>query len=659
MKISEVHIERWRNLRELHYEVPPEATLISLVGSNGTGKTSFLELLSFAAAQFGLAAGARPQQRQSPPADSTFRVVLTVAPEIDIPSDLITAHLGQQGHEAFGQWDRTLTLWRFSHVPSEPPPGYPAATAGEIVLANGVPAPQARAAAVVVTQAFHQRLELNHLFLDAERSYGPVEIRDEQILAASREDPEAPGVARQRAVSATAGMYQEWQRNALGLEHRHNNEFGQAHREAQARGEPGPEWEDPWTEYRDAVRSILPHLEFSRPDQAAKTLVFRAGDQEVAYHDLSGGEREVAFLTGQLLRFRLERGLLLLDEPELHLNAELLERWLAWASRSVTDGQVWVGTHSLEAVEVAGPQNALVFERDNDGLVRKLNPLANRPVMSTLAGALGAPAFSLDRQRFILIEGERPSNERKRFAALAPGLENLFLEAGNCAQVVSKLALIAQLASESDRLHVGGVIDKDHWDTRQRQRFREQAPVHVLGVHEVENFALIPEALAVLADRNGHPPEHAFEALRQASDRLAGFWIAQRAAVRHDIDLGPEVRAKAGTLDWEAVDADRGAVAEDLSDAADLADQEIRPKVREWVAKAIEQYASLREADNLWAECSGKQVVGTVAPLVGVAGPEALERQVLKLLADGMIAPPPELAALREYVSGLSALGPN
>ena len=38
----------------------------------------------------------------------------------------------------------------------------------------------------------------------------------------------------------TASMYQEWLRDALGLEHRHDAEFAHAHREASRRGAHGP-----------------------------------------------------------------------------------------------------------------------------------------------------------------------------------------------------------------------------------------------------------------------------------------------------------------------------------------------------------------------------------------------------------------------------------
>jgi hypothetical protein len=514
--------------------------------------------------------------------------------------------------------------------------------------------PHARPFGSAVVNSIASKQELNHLFLDAERSYQAVAVEDQQILASSREDPQEPGIIRQRSAANSQGMYAEWIRSMLGLEHRYAAEFSREHRIAHEAGVAGPAYEDPWREFREAISHVMPHLAFDRADQDLRTLVFTVGGAKVPYHELSGGEREIAFLIGQLIRFRLRRGLLLLDEPELHLNAELLERWLAWAAGK-SEGQIWIATHSLEALEVAGPANAYVLERSADGLVHEASPLAKRPIMSTLAGALGAPAFSLDRQRFILIEGERPGRERNRFAALCPGDDYLFLEAGNCHQVITKVALVSELARETDRIRIGGVVDRDHRDACEQTRFAQEAPVHVLGVQEIENFLLLPQALELLALENGDTQESAAVFLRDASDRFAGLWIVQHAAIRHKIDLGAALRGRAGNLKWSDFAGSEPERAAELAALADLPDDSIRPKVREWLAAAISSYGNAREQEDLWKLCSGKQVAGEIAPRLGLAGTDALERRVLKLIGDEVVAVPGELVALRGYVAGLAA----
>jgi hypothetical protein len=95
-------------------------------------------------------------------------------------------------------------------------------------------------------------------------------------------------------------------------------------------------------------------------------------------------------------------------------------------------------------------------------------------------------------------------------------------------------------------------------------------------------------------------------------------------------------------------------VAQELSDLADLGDESIRPQVRKWLTSAIDQYDTERDAEGLWTSCSGKQVIGPVASMLGISGPDALERQVLQLLAEGEITIPTPLDELRQYVSELS-----
>lgn len=211
------------------------------------------------------------------------------------------------------------------------------------------------------------------------------------------------------------------------------------------------------------------------------------------------------------------------------------------------------------------------------------------------------------------------------------------------------------MANETDRLHVGGVVDGDHRDARQKRRIEAQAPLHILGVHEIENFFLIPEAIEILAERNGDRRGKGRDALRDVCDHFAGHWIVQRASLRHDIDLGTAVRTRAAMLSWEQIVSKSEAVVNELGNSADLSDETIRPQVRSWIKTAVDQYTSVRESEALWAQCSGKQVLATVPPLLGLTGADAIERQVFTLLDEQEIPIPPALSALRQYVSAISA----
>lgn len=175
------------------------------------------------------------------------------------------------------------------------------------------------------------------------------------------------------------------------------------------------------------------YIAFVGVDLDRRTVLFDTAGIELAFAKLSGGEREIAFIVGQIERFHLRRGLLLIDEPELHLNPDLLRNWLTFLRDTIEDGQVWAATHALEAAEVAGPDSSFVLERDPETrTVTSASSLRTRPVLSALATAVGAPAFSLYRRRFVYVEGDRETGERERFFRICGGMKvNRFIEGGS------------------------------------------------------------------------------------------------------------------------------------------------------------------------------------------------------------------------------------
>jgi hypothetical protein len=191
--------------------------------------------------------------------------------------------------------------------------------------------------------------------------------------------------------------------------------------------------------------------------------VFDSSGVHLPFAELSDGEREIAFLVGQIERFKLRRGLLLIDEPELHLNPDLLRTWLQFARNTIIDGQVWVATHSIEAAEVAAPRNTYVLERDPEsGKSTATQSLSGKPVLLALSAAVGSPAFAIHKRRFIYIEGEPLGQERQRFYDLVGDLDaNRFLGGGGCRDVIRMVGELKLLAAEDEQIQLGGVIDRD------------------------------------------------------------------------------------------------------------------------------------------------------------------------------------------------------
>jgi ABC-type Mn2+/Zn2+ transport system ATPase subunit len=645
VRVSNLAIAEWRNLRDVKLQIDEDASLVCLVGENGTGKSAVLELLSAAAHDLGIAQGVEMARGNPLEEPHEVEVVVHVPTEdLDFPDDLKT-QLAQSDQP----WGGGL---RFASNRKADGSQHRAITA--VGIAEGL----AQQVGATVVKILRQRKETQHLYLDADRAYPPMQIEPHRYGEIWQQEWSSPEFTRQWAYRPTRTLYEEWMKFFLGVEERSATEHVTAIRRARDADRPEPTFVDPFDGYRKTLHDVLPHLRFVGVESGGqrRTPLFDSAGLEMTFSRLSGGEREIAFLVGQIERFRLRRGLLLIDEPELHLNPDLLRNWLAFLRDTVKEGQVWIATHSLEAVEVAGPASTFVFERDpTSRTVTAPTLLAGRPVLSALSAAVGSPAFAIARLRFIYVEGDRQSRERERYHAVCGNPEaNRFLEGGSCNEVIRRLRDVRTLAAETDeQLHVGGVVDRDFRSDDERFKLQAEETVHVLGCHEVENLYLQPEGIGVLLERAGRPPKDALTVIKQAADHFAGLWVAQNAASTFSRDHAipkQAITALSGAT-WPQLDADWGGLRAASVTAIDI------PFQHDWTTlldSAWATYNSERLADDWYRKCLGKQTLGRLSIALDFRSSDVLERQVVALWIAAAVEPPFDLVELRAYVAQLA-----
>lgn len=192
--------------------------------------------------------------------------------------------------------------------------------------------------------------------LDADRAYPKKTIDMHQMAQAYEINWDEREYTRGRSFKTSSTLYDEWLKYFLAQENQAGTRLVTETRRAREAGEPDPKFEDHFAGYKESLAKVLPHVVFAGVDPKKRTLLFDTTGLEFSFDQLSGGEREIAFLIGQIDRFGLQQGLFLLDEPELHLNADLIRTWVAYLTSTVENGQIWLATHSLEAVESAGPE---------------------------------------------------------------------------------------------------------------------------------------------------------------------------------------------------------------------------------------------------------------------------------------------------------------
>lgn len=642
MRIRNISIREWRHFQNIELRLDDDISLVCVVGANGTGKSHLLELIAGCAHRLGLSQGVEIP-RGDPFSDRhDFSLQFYLAHGVSEAIDQ-----GLSGQPFFNDWDRTLTI-RDCNIPSNP---ISAIDAGGIADAQ-----QSAHFARSVVDQLRRSKEVYFLSLDADRAYPKKTINIHEIAQAYEIDWEGLEYTRGRSFKTTTMLYDEWIKYFLAQENQAGTRMIQALRRTRTLGTPPPAFADHFEGYADSLRKILPHVIFSGVDSKRRTLLFDTTGLELSFDQLSGGEREISFLVGQIDRFGLRNGIFLLDEPELHLNADLVRSWVAYLTGTVSTGQIWLATHSLEAVEAAGPEATFVLERNSES--RKVDSLArldSRPVLSALSRAVGTPAFSIAKLRFVFIEGDAGIGERERFLKLAGGSQQdlRFIECGSCNEVLRRVSSVKSLANEDESgIRIGGVVDRDF------RPDNDASPdgVFVLPVHEVENLFLFPDTITALLAQNGRAERIARDLIRDAADRRAGSWIFQTAMATRNAAALPEMpvsaKDRAKALTWAEIERNQDAAVATILDLSGFDDGK-KSTLRALLETAMGIYRRKRGEEGFWMVCEGKQILNDVARATGFADASAMIQATFAFWERNTDEIPQELVQLRTYLSAL------
>ena len=615
MRVRKIEIVEWRNFRNVTIDLSDDASLICLVGANGTGKSQILELIAACAHRIGLSSGVEIP-RGDPFADQVrnFIVEFYLAPGV---SEALDEPIGDQA--LFEQWDRTI---RFDGQRGQPFAGGILDEGQSLNLAYGI------------INTLVQSKEVHFLTLDADRAFPKRDLSTHEMVQAFEIHWENSEWNKGRSFQTTRTLYDEWIKYCLAKENKAANLFFQQTRRASEGAGPPPVFEDNFQTYRSSLREVMPHLLFAGADQERKAILFDTSGMELRFDQLSGGEREIAFLIGQIDRFGLRNGIFLLDEPELHLNPDLVRAWVTYLGKTVATGQVWLATHSLEAVEAAGLNATVLLERNPETkLVDQVGSLQERPVLSALSRAVGTPAFSINGLRFVFIEGEEAIGERERYRRIT-GLaaDTRFIECGSCSEVQRRLSAIQAIAKEAGQnIRVAGIIDRDWRTSSTLKTLVAQEGMLALPVHEVENFFLHEATLVGLAAQLGRHDFDYKASLLLACDERAGGWIVQSALSDEscsDIsDLPGEAKACAYSLKWQQIESDIEAAIEEIGSKSGF-DEVRRTKLVSRLTAFAKIYGRKRGTDELWKICEGKEVMKHMARSLGFSDHHGLERAV-------------------------------
>jgi len=337
---------------------------------------------------------------------------------------------------------------------------------------------------------------------------------------------------------------------------------------------------------KELFRTFFPGKEFLGPQPTPEgTLMFPVKTLDGATHDLnelSAGEKEVLYGYLRLRNSAPKFSVILLDEPELHLNPRLIKGLPDFYHThlgSALDNQIWLITHSDALLrEVVGEEGYSVFHMQTSTatITEQAAPLlAKEGLQRAVIDLVGDLASYRPDAKLIIFEGENSEFDQKMATALFPALQqNANLVSAGSKQRVRGLHAILGVALDKGEvpMKIFSIVDPDgeksnplpdrsfEWD-----------------VYHIENYLLEAKFILKVAQEIGvtsfSTEEDIYTALRDCARET------MTELVRHK--LASTVNDKLVSLIRTATDPNSAAVAPALASAAERSAENISKTVSE------------------------------------------------------------------------------
>lgn len=174
-----------------------------------------------------------------------------------------------------------------------------------------------------------------------------------------------------------------------------------------------------------ALEAFLPNIRFHRIDKQRKQVLFETRDGIIPFEQLSEGYQNMAAWIGDLLYRITEtfpgienpleaRGLLLLDEIDVHLHPRWQRQLIDFVSKQLPNFQIIATTHSPLTAQQAGEDELYALRRTEDGPIELL-PFRGSPRNLLVNQLLMTPVFGLDTDESLEVELSKAGAEGETF----------------------------------------------------------------------------------------------------------------------------------------------------------------------------------------------------------------------------------------------------
>lgn len=394
----------------------------------------------------------------------------------------------------------------------------------------------------------------------------------------------------------------------------------------------------------DGVRSNeRDELEFS---------VTLSDDQKHDINDLSSGEKEILFGYLRLRNSSQRNSIILLDEPELHLNPKLIRGLPQFYQKYVgeeLDNQIWTVTHSdaflREALGHVGVRvyhmREAVFGLQEGNQVKEIGQGEEEEAIFELIGDIAAYRAG---GKIVIFEGENSEFDRRMTETLFPEHERRmnFMSGGN-KTTVRKLHDVLEKSSDDDTSQVFSIIDRDD----QQQSDDEARGRFTWDVYHIENYLLEPDVIyQVLVNtslqdtgfKDGNEIEKALCSIaREQIDRLVELSV--RSRVRKVI--GDSIRLRGCDVENDPVTRVSEQAKTAAKNLASIVTETLNEKDLRTVAETRrDALESALESSRWKSEFRGRDLLKAfVHQYTNGVKYEVLRDMIVRAMADGEVRP--------------------
>lgn len=379
----------------------------------------------------------------------------------------------------------------------------------------------------------------------------------------------------------------------------------------------------------ELFESFFPDKKFLGPqptvDGSLSFPVQTAGGSEHDLDELSSGEKEILYGYLRIRSSAPKDSIILLDEPELHLNPRLIRGLPEFYRKNLGEAlknQIWLVTHSDALIrEAVGKPGFNVFHMTPCGAVdtdekSQLRPLiAHDGLEMAIADLVGDLAAYRPGGKGLIFEGGGDSDFDKTFvgALFADELRGINLLSGSNKARVRQLHDVLQRAYKKGDLPTKfyAILDKDsdliEDDSQVVNRF-------VWDVYHVENYLLEPsiilDVLKSLSPHLSSNSEQLLQKLEQAARDVIPNMLQHRIRIRVNAMIVDQVNLK--------FDPNTKNLCQDLRDAVHRSVDRINTQFTTDLTfenlksfeKEIQQEIEKSFADNTWrANIPGREIL--------------------------------------------------